>query len=449
MKIRTVCCFVDLSFDDFTAADLAIYPSQANEGVSSIDRPNADDENDTYLCTVQNKLKQSTNILDGVQSRLEAHGYEVQTVRVTFTPIENWLVRDAAEANDAIAEFTELTAADNNDNKECIAQVLQTCTSVVLKRLGLLVKELDRYDINFVSLGGCSGDNTWCIPLVPVLLQLSPRLSCSVRMNSSTSNAGTTNNSGINIINPTVTANPKACLLAAAACTSIAHTCGNMGNFRFCATFDCEGSLHGNSPFFPISSFSKGCNVYTSGTHRANSTMSTVVRNGRTGTNGARGADADVCRYGVSIGFENGDLLFIATHAATSLEDARDNLTSTLRQAYLPVQRIVRNACVELSHRDCKDLDLHGKSYNNERNVRNGIARCQGKSVSTESAPEYSLAAIYGNEYGNNKRAVDPNIKRLKTHVAYLGIDGSINPGLGRWSYGIVYITMQGEHRLQ
>ena len=115
---------------------------------------------------------------------------------------------------------------------------------------------------------------------------------------------------------------------------------------------------------------------------------------------------------------------------------------STLRQAYLPVQKIVKLACNRLSHssvallpeRDQFEKDYDTDRYiNNNNNNNNSSSSSSSTQKRSESTPDYSVSAIYGGGertdislHGDKRTAI-----MAVARITYAGIDGSINPGLG------------------
>ena len=175
-------------------------------------------------------------------------------------------------------------------------------TELVKATIGKVILQLERNEIHVCSVGGCVSD--WAILLVPNILQQSSRLSCSVRFNRQNEEMST----GSSIFQSTVVPNYSSCLLAAEASLKVLSNCGSFGNFRFCASFNCRGGI----PFFPAS--------YNE--------------------SGERGKVPSV-----TIGLENGDFLFLAFYGADSPDEGRANLYETMKQALLPLQRLLIKAC--------------------------------------------------------------------------------------------------------
>jgi hypothetical protein len=107
MKIRTICCFVELEASDFLLLKKDDARSAAEENENEKDLS-------LFFPCVENKLMMAKRILDSTKSDLEDAGYVVQTARVTFNPIEEWLVENSQEANEAISEFNKF-----NKSNEC------------------------------------------------------------------------------------------------------------------------------------------------------------------------------------------------------------------------------------------------------------------------------------------------------------------------------------------
>ena len=160
--------------------------------------------------------------------------------------------------------------------------------------------ELERIGVTFCSLGGCS--SPWAIKLLPQLLHHCEYLHSSVRLLPYQSNLNST----------ALVTNYQLALLAAESSIQLFKKVGDFGNFRFCASFNCPPNI----PFFPVSY------------HHSDNSRSHVV----------------------SIGLENGDLLFLGFASANNdLAAAQQNLSEVFKQVYLPVQSLVQAACADLN----------------------------------------------------------------------------------------------------
>jgi uncharacterized protein (UPF0210 family) len=106
-----------------------------------------------------------------------------------------------------------------------------------------------------------------------------------------------------------ITCNSLLALKTAEVCLEVAKRCGDNGNFRFAAVFN----VPPNTPFFPAA-------------YHSSLSSSSIV----------------------TIGLENGDLVFLGCHAARDHGRAREVLTDVFTQAYLPIQSIVSQACDSL-----------------------------------------------------------------------------------------------------
>lgn len=242
-------------------------------------------------------------VLEHFSKKFAQHGFEVQTVRLSLNSIDDWLPLPGGDS----------TREDNE--RHIRAHILK------------LVELLDAAELRMCAIGGCSSKSAY-VEYMPFILSLSEKLSSCVRFDKSSENG------------EELSSNFAECQRAAAACLDLHKRCGDLGNFRFCSSFNC---LPG-TPFFPTS---------FNGSELTNSN-----------------------KFKVSIGLENGDLLYIAFFGATTFDEARDNLKTTLIQVLKPIQDMARECEREL-------------------------AACSGK-----------MAAVGG---GN---------------VEYMGIDASLNPGL-------------------
>ena len=165
--------------------------------------------------------------------------------------------------------------------------------------LNVLIGEIDsllqNLEIDFFSIGPACSESA--IKLLPDILCTSTRISASCLI----SVPGTTDTFTV----------PQwdTCRLAAETCLTIYRRLGDLANFRYCASFHCGPGI----PFFPASY------------HDSDNRQSTA-----------------------SVGFENGDLLFLAFFSSADLEQAHTQLIEVLGQAYKPIQVLLESACEEL-----------------------------------------------------------------------------------------------------
>lgn len=104
---------------------------------------------------------------------------------------------------------------------------------------------------------------------------------------------------------PLITPNHEDCIAAANITLTLARIHGDLANFRFCVASDCPAG----TPFFPIA-------------YHATGQPSSI-----------------------SLGFENGDLLFLAFFHVKNHQEATNQLSKVLVQAYTPIQDIVKKYC--------------------------------------------------------------------------------------------------------
>ena len=257
-----------MSFDDFylTAESIAIKES------------------------LRNKFIHAKIVLKALQQLLVEEGYEVQTMRVSFNRVEDGLV--GADNS---------TADGNRLRVQCV---------------NAIVAILDELEINFCSLGCVT--TLQCVPFLPDLLQISPKLNSSVlipRVSSVSNNSSGTDSDG-------VVPDRAMCYAAAAAAMKISELSQD-GNFHFCASFNCQP----NTPFFPAAYHS--------------SSSASSLKHEQEHEHESR----QLHQSKISVGLECGDLLFIAFHGVTDWSVAESNLTSALRQAIEPIDRIVQQGC--------------------------------------------------------------------------------------------------------
>jgi hypothetical protein len=209
----------------------------------------------------------------------EATGHEVQTCRVSTNSFEEWLL-------------PVLEGPDSLPLKEVVAVINSALTES---------------GIDMCSMGYCESGPA--IEIAPTLLAMCGLLSCSVLFRRG-NDLDTCPDYG-------------KCLQTAKASLELAAHCGDLGNFRFCASFNCPGGI----PFFPAAYCSSGS---------AGSSGKPVL----------------------TLGLENGDLLFLAFHGAglpsagsqgvdNTHSRAAAQLSDVLRQICVPIQRAARRVCEE------------------------------------------------------------------------------------------------------
>lgn len=157
----------------------------------------------------------------------------------------------------------------------------------------LLCDELRNNSIEFCSIGSCS--NPELISIIPTLLKVSNSLYTSVSFSKK----------GSRDFVPDF----DVCKMVAEIILSIAgNDESRHGCFNFCAVFNCPPNI----PFFPASYHTLG--------------------EGET----------------LTVGLENGDLLFISFHGVKDLGTAKFNLMMTLQQVLEPLQKILVELCQSL-----------------------------------------------------------------------------------------------------
>lgn len=205
---------------------------------------------------VAKKLAEGRAILSKLEAVLISHDYEVQTIRMALNSFEEW--------NPSL----------NMDFFETID------------------RELASLIVDLCAIGSCSSIES--IHLLPEVLNRFPRFSSSVHFPKTNPNE--------------IAPDFKYLLPVAECCLRIADNAGDLGNFRFCASFNCPPDV----PFFPA--------AYN---------------------------DNEDGKFSISIGLESGDLLFLAFFGADSLAEAQSNLKQTLFQALSPIESIVSRCCEE------------------------------------------------------------------------------------------------------
>lgn len=150
------------------------------------------------------KLQVAGESLASVGVKLsENTGFEVQTSRIYCNTFEEWLL--------------PLLLSPYNLTLEAIIKQLDDALASI--------------NIGLCSIGNCQSDEA--IALVPRILALSSRISCSAVFHRNESN--------------TISVDYAKCIRVAQTCLAVAKDCGDLGNFRFCASFQCPDGI----PFFP------------------------------------------------------------------------------------------------------------------------------------------------------------------------------------------------------
>jgi hypothetical protein len=150
---------------------------------------------------------------------------------------------------------------------------------------------LEKNDVRFCSLGSCTTINA--ANMIPTILSISERFNCSIRCNKMHENE-------LLPCHETLSNAAKISL-------AIADQLGDDGNFRFAIGFQCPAGI----PFFPMS-------------YHDNNVLSS---------------------RSISVGLENGDLLFLAFHGAESFQSGQENLISILEQSLMPLQALLEKVC--------------------------------------------------------------------------------------------------------
>ena len=250
MKIRSVALGVVLSAQDFVEVAGQSPLLQKFHAVGE------------HLASVGSKLFENT-------------GFEVQTLRIYCNTFEEWLL-------------PLLLSPYNMTLEEIIKKLDDALASV---------------DIGLCSIGNCQSDEA--IALVPKLLALSSRISCSAVFHRNESDS--------------ISVDHAKCIRVAKTCLAVAKDCGDLGNFRFCASFQCPDGI----PFFPAA-YRKA--------HHTDSDRQPLL----------------------TIGLESGDAVYQAFYgipetcgANSPHKQARENLRDIMLKACLSIQRSALAVCEE------------------------------------------------------------------------------------------------------
>lgn len=317
MRIRALTYFLSISESDFTSETSETGSSSPLDGLFD-DAKAALERASKSLCSV---------------------GYDVQTLRITLNPFETWLNTDEWGFDCESVDENGDTVALPGRNKSMLLAV---------------EAQLTRIGINFCSLGGVSSDNA--IRCIPDVLAMSPKFSCSASINSNKDDDAP--------YSIAVAPEMGKCLLAAQTCLDVAQRVGNLGNFRYAVGFDCDG----RTPFFPCSSYDlpedevkdgdKDDNDTSNGNNSAEENMyafnytesANMYNNSSTGNKKKRPC-------GLSVGLENGDLLFLSNYGATDYGEATSNMKEVMKQCLLPIQKIMLEVCDSLNGQGSGDDD--------------------------------------------------------------------------------------------
>ena len=151
------------------------------------------------------KIRFASLNLSQVRSKLIEIGYDIQTLRLSFNQLEDWL---------------DLSGYEN--------------------KMGILISVLEQFEsINLISLGCCSTINY--IHTIPNLLSMSPKFVSSVHL-------------PMDSMNTFTIPDYSKCLAAANVCLQLSTLEESGGaNFRFGIGFNCVSGM----PFYPISFHSR------------------------------------------------------------------------------------------------------------------------------------------------------------------------------------------------
>lgn len=277
---------------------------------------------DASLQFIDLRLKYARKTLNDVQRALESKGYTVQTSRVAFNSFAEWLL--------PLVPVLALASSDNESRRMSHEAVFED-----------LAKKIDQMlidnDIHFCSFGSVSRSEHF--PFVSLLIRSTTRVSATIALDPPVAGMAP---------HTLVAPDHDLCVKAAEECIEVSgvrldEAQERHDNFRFCVSFQAPK----NSPFFPVA-----CHA-----------------SGRPAT--------------LSIGLENGDLIFLACFAAESLTEARDNLLETLVQAVSPIQCLLRDFCQE-----------HGLVYGGvDASINPGLAPQDSVVQGLEHALQYIFAS--------------------------------------------------------
>mmetsp|Transcript_28751 Transcript_28751/g.27542 ORF Transcript_28751/g.27542 Transcript_28751/m.27542 type:complete len:425 (+) Transcript_28751:55-1329(+) len=192
MKVRTITIGIEVNSNDFIELD-GIYP-------------------------LAQKLKLAKNSLKSIDLSLTSSGYEVQTQRISFNSLEEWLI----DSNKDIAYHINI--------------------------IEILVQLLTLNSIEFCSIGCCS--SLFAISILPQILAKSEKLYCSVLFKKT----------DIDHISPDLAFIKK----TSETLLKIANEIGVSGCFRICASFNCSSGI----PFFPAAYYEENISPKDNDRHK-------------------------------------------------------------------------------------------------------------------------------------------------------------------------------------
>lgn len=192
MKIRTITIGIELKSEDFLELN-GILP-------------------------LAKKLELAKISLNTISLSLTSAGYEVQTHRISFNSLEEWLI-------------------DNNKNIEYHINIIE-----------ILVQLLTLNSIDFCSIGCCS--SLFAISILPKILVVSEKLYCSVLFKKT----------DIDNITPDLNLIRK----ASETLLEVSNKIGVSGCFRICASFNCSSGI----PFFPAAYYEDSTSPKNSDNHK-------------------------------------------------------------------------------------------------------------------------------------------------------------------------------------
>eukprot|EP01035_Chromulina_nebulosa_P019884 gene19884-25839_t len=218
--------------------------------------------------------------------------------------------------------------------------------SEILNRFIIIDNILKEFCVSFCSLGGCSDRSYYTILLQDYDL----------------------------------------CLEASQISIDLFKSCGNLGNFRFCTSFNCDS----NSPYFPAS-FHKSTDIH------ANS---------------------------LTIGLENGDLLFLAFHGVDSINEGRDNLYEVLKQSLQPVQIIAKTMCEE------SKIEFKVNYFGIDASINPGLSIVDSVGAGIENLLNINDINSKFGSFGTLAvvSAITSAIKSLKSDIDLIGYSGLMLP---------------------
>ena len=271
-NIRTITLFIKIDVTDFeTTNTLSRFEKQK-----------------MIKSKLEAKIEACANYAYNLKSHFEDFNYTVQTVRIATNPFEEYLCNpnESFDVNDVSSRLSEFDAI------------------------------LNKYDIQFCSLGPSNDPENIC-NLCPLIVQSSPRFSCSA-------------NVGANDIKAAQAASECVIKISKLGNGNQSHLDGGLGNFRFCSASSCSDFI----PFFPGAKCESFSNV-----------EKLLLQ--------------DSENIGFALGFENGELVYDLLSQCQSVSNIPTMFKDGMIKALKPIEQI----CETFTNEDSSPSNTFSYTY--------------------------------------------------------------------------------------